>query len=201
MRKALFMSITFGLLLAACGEKTPAPTTTTETTTTPSAVSTPAPASTGKQTLTGKLTALEDSGYPMAFLTVEGADNVATNVSFNQEDGKAFAMETLSAHLNKTVTIEYEVKSEQAAMDIHVNGKSLVGEMPIDGAQKLTGTLIATEATNSDLPGTFSLKMADGKTMTFDYFVTEDMVKNNGKTADVYMMEIKRPVLISLKPQ
>jgi hypothetical protein len=64
--------------------------------------------------------------------------------------------------------------------------------------QKMSGTLTATEATKGDMPGTFSLKTADGKNMTFEYFITPEMVAQNGKTVDVFAMQMPRMSLKSI---
>jgi hypothetical protein len=174
------------------------PSTTTTTTTPPPA---PEPAAAKVVNIEGKLTEVEDAGYPMAFLSIVPTGQTSkVTINFNQEIAPAFKIEELSKMLNKNVAASYEEKIEMVAVDIQVGGKTIVGTegAPMPDWQKMSGTLTATEATKGDMPGTFSLKTADGKSMSFEYFVTPEMVAQNGKTVDVFAMQMPRMSLKSI---
>lgn len=174
------------------------PSTTATTSTPPPA---PEPAAAKIVNIEGQLTEVEDAGYPMAFLSIvpTGQPSKVT-INFNQEIAPAFKIEDVSKMLNKNVVASYEEKIEMVAIDIQVGGKTIVGTegAPMPDWQKMSGTLTATEATKGDMPGTFSLKTADGKNMTFEYFITPEMVAQNGKTVDVFAMQMPRMSLKSI---
>jgi hypothetical protein len=196
------ISLAFGISLMAfyaCNNapKTdPAPTTTTtpSTTATPTPPA-PEPAAAKIVNIEGKLVEVEDGGYPMAFLSIIPTGQTAQiSVNFNQEIAPVFKIEDLSKMLNQTVAISCEEKMEYRAADIYADGKSIIG---VEGGimpdwQKMSGTLTATEVTDGDMPGTFSLKTADGKSYDFEYFITPEMVAQNGKTVDVYATQSPR---------
>jgi hypothetical protein len=206
------ISLAFGLCLVAFYACNNAPKTdpaaatattpsTTATTTTPPPASEPAAAAAKIVNIEGQLTEVEDGGYPMATLSIvpTGQPSQVT-INFNQEIAPAFKIEDLNKMLNKNVVASYEEKTEMVAVDIQVGGKTIVGTegAPMPDWQKMSGTLTATEATKGDMPGTFSLKTADGKNMSFEYFITPEMVAQNGKTVDVFAMQMPRMSLKSI---
>ena len=105
--------------------------------------------------------------------------------------------------LNKNVVVEYEEKANLEAMELRLNGKSLTDNDAFATAEliKKTGTLSAPEVTKGDLPSWISLKTTSGETIEFKYYVTPELVAVNGKTVDVFFLNLDRLWLkkISLK--
>lgn len=152
---------------------------------------------------TGILKKYEDGGYPFATLTFELPERkIEETISLNLEEVKNIDQEMLSKSVGKYLDFSYVSKFENALMDIQNNGKSIFKTdiIPVTKEMKsMTGVLNGADAvTGGDLPNMVSVSNAE-QTVEFEYYVTEEMVKFNGKTIKVFYEERTSNDLVELK--
>lgn len=152
---------------------------------------------------TGILKKFEDGGYPFATLTIEFPERkIEETFSLNLEEVKNINQETLSKSIGKYLDFSYVSKFENALMDIQNNGKTIfkTDAIPVTKEMKnVTGVLNgANEITGGDLPNKVSISNSE-QTVEFEYYVTEEMVKFNGKTIKVFYEERTSNDLVELK--
>jgi hypothetical protein len=152
----------------------------------------------------GVLTELEDGGYPFATLTIEFPErNFKEHFTINLEEVKSVNMATLNGWLGKHISFEYNSEVENALIDLKSNGKSVFpkgNRPPIAGAKAITGILSnAAEATQGDIPSELYIKTEEEITEKFPFFITEDIVKLNGKTVVGYYQQRTKNTIVSMK--
>ncbi len=133
----------------------------------------------------GLLKSVEDSGYPMATLTIEFPErNFTEHFIINLEAVKGVTMNNLNKWVGKYVTFSYTSDFANTLMDLRVNGKSIFNDNPIEitaETKKITGILKGAKAeTSGDLPDKISIVSKDNN-LTFDFFITQEVVSVNGK--------------------
>ncbi len=139
----------------------------------------------------GTLLEAEDSGYPFAYLVIEyGYKKTKEYFDIQLEEVKTVNMDDLVQMKGKKVSFTYTTELSDALLDIEAGGKSLIAEKPFDKkaeTKTIEGILSgADEVTPGDLPGSVTITPSGGKAATFDFFVTEEMVKANGKKVKGY---------------
>jgi hypothetical protein len=152
---------------------------------------------------TGLLKKYEDGGYPFATLTIEFPERkFEESFTLNLEEVKDIKPENLSKSIGKYLDFSYVSKFENALMDIQNNGKSIfkTDAIPVTKEMKnITGLLTgANEITGGDLPNKITVSN-DQETLEFEYYVTEEMVKYNGKTITVFYEERTSNDLVEIK--
>lgn len=152
---------------------------------------------------TGLLKKYEDGGYPFATLTIEFPERkFEESFTLNLEEVKDIKPENLSKSIGKYLDFSYVSKFENALMDIQNNGKSIfkTDAIPVTKEMKnITGLLTgANEITGGDLPNKITVSN-DQETLEFEYYVTEEMVKYNGKTITVFYEERTSNDLVEMK--
>jgi hypothetical protein len=146
-----------------------------------------------------RLENVNDAGYPQAFLSYlpEEAQEMST-LNFNQEEG--IRIEDLQPFLGKEVMLKYKKTKFIDAYDIQFEGKSLLQRPSASGCLKeLRGTLNAPEITKGDLPSEYSIQTADGKSYTFETFITPEMAAAHGKEVTACLINAENEELISFK--
>jgi RNase P/RNase MRP subunit p29 len=133
----------------------------------------------------GLLKAVEDSGYPMATLTIEFPErNFTEHFIVNLEAVKGVNMNSLKKWVGKYVSFSYTSDFANSLMDLRINGKSIFNDNPIEittETKKITGVLKGAKAeTAGDLPDKISIVSKDNN-LTFDFFITKEVVNVNGK--------------------
>jgi hypothetical protein len=152
---------------------------------------------------TGLLKKYEDGGYPFATLTIEFPERkFEESFTLNLEEVKDIKPENLSKSIGKYLDFSYVSKFENALMDIQNNGKSIfkTDAIPVTREMKsITGVLNgANEITGGDIPNKVSVSNTE-QTVEFEYYVTEEMVKYNGKTITVFYEERTSNDLVEIK--
>lgn len=152
---------------------------------------------------TGILKKFEDGGYPFATLTIEFPERkMEETFSLNLEEVKNIDQEVLSQSTGKYLDFSYVSNFENALMDIQNNGKSIFKSdvIPVTKEMKnISGVLSgAKEVTGGDLPNKVSVSNAN-QTLDFEYYVTDEMVKYNGKTITVFYEERSTNNLVEVK--
>jgi hypothetical protein len=152
---------------------------------------------------TGLLKKYEDGGYPFATLTIEFPERkFEESFTLNLEEVKDIKPENLSISIGKYLDFSYVSKFENALMDIQNNGKSIfkTDAIPVTREMKsITGVLNgANEITGGDIPNKVSVSNTE-QTVEFEYYVTEEMVKYNGKTITVFYEERTSNDLVEIK--
>lgn len=152
---------------------------------------------------TGLLKKYEDGGYPFATLTIEFPERkFEESFTLNLEEVKDIKPENLSKSIGKYLDFSYVSKFENALMDIQNNGKSIfkTDAIPVTREMKsITGVLNgANEITGGDMPNKVSISNTE-QTIEFEYYVTEEMVKYNGKTITVFYEERTSNDLVEIK--
>jgi hypothetical protein len=152
---------------------------------------------------TGLLKKYEDGGYPFATLTIEFPERkFEESFTLNLEEVKDIKPENLSKSIGKYLDFSYVSKFENALMDIQNNGKSIfkTDAIPVTKEMKnITGLLTgANEITGGDLPNKITVSN-NQETLEFEYYVTEEMVKYNGKTITVFYEERTSNDLVEMK--
>jgi len=141
----------------------------------------------------GQIISIEDSGYPMYVVTLDFPER-QMKYSFNLNiEAISLSDETLHTLIDKYVTIYYLAELENILNDIQHKGKSLLGEYTPELDKdwyEITGELSgADEETPGDLPGLITVSNNAGESLTFNVFVTSEMVAVNGKTVTVFYSE------------
>lgn len=130
----------------------------------------------------GMLRSVEDVGYPFAILTIEFTERkFSESFTINLEDVKTVNMSTLNNWVGKYVSFSYTSEMVNDLIDLQYKGKSLMGDKKVEvgpDAKTITGVLKgAKQATAGDIPDIISVNA-----MTFEFFITPQMVKANGQT-------------------
>ena len=141
----------------------------------------------------GLIKAIEDTGYPMFYIDVEFPErNMTISFNFNVEENP-LNVEQVMAMKDKYATIYYITEDALQLADVLYQDKTVLGEYGLDdfdGFDKANGTLSgADEPTPGDLPGTITVTTNDGQVLSFEYFVTDEMVAVNKKEVTVYYYE------------
>ena len=152
----------------------------------------------------GLLKEVEDSGYPMATLTIEFPERKFTEYFLiNLEEVKTVNMGSLRKMVGKYVAFFYKSESTNALMDMQVKGKTIINDaniVPTAETQKVVGVLHgADEETQGDLPGRISITTKDNEVVEFDFFITAEMVKANGTRVVVFYAERNQNTISSIK--
>lgn len=140
----------------------------------------------------GKLESVEDAGYPIVVLTIELQDGTAKAYNLDLQEVGGLQQSTLEAWIGKKVVINYEAIAENNLEELIFNNKSLINDavMPRrSGSKKIVGRLSAQEVTKSDLPDMTHIITEEEITYSFPFFITEEMVAQNGKIVTAYYSE------------
>lgn len=142
----------------------------------------------------GIVTSIEDTGYPMFAIDVEFPERQMTaSYTFNVEKSPMNAEELMALN-GKYATFYYITEDELQLADVLFEGKTLLGEYGLDeyeGFDTATGKLAgADEPTPGDLPGKVTVTTNSGETLSFKYFVTNEMVAVNEKEVTIYYYEM-----------
>ncbi len=137
----------------------------------------------------GKVVSVEDGAYPMFSVSIEFPKrDMQVSFSLNVE-AVAIDPSDLTKMVGEYVSINYTSELETDLADMLLDGVSLVGNT--DGIQEhwveITGVLDGADApTMSDLPGMVYLDVTGHDRMSFEYYITDEMVAANGKEVSVY---------------
>lgn len=151
----------------------------------------------------GLLKEVEDSGYPFATLTIEFPERKMTEYfTVNLEETKDADINTLRKWVGRYVSFGYTSEPSSALLDVQVNGKSIVSDEKLDlepELKQIKGVLSgADEETPGDLPGKVTIT-AKNMSITFEFFVTKNMVPFNGKTVVGFYEERTENIIKSIK--
>jgi hypothetical protein len=139
----------------------------------------------------GTLLEVEDAGYPLGYLRIltEG-DTTRPYFDINFEEVPDGGLEQLKAKIGQKLSFAYSKDQVPTLVDIQAAGKSIFPNDPVElqpFTKRITGVLSgAAETTPGDLPSQISVLAADGTKLDLDYFVTPDLVAQNGKTVTLY---------------
>lgn len=152
---------------------------------------------------TGILKKFEDGGYPFATLTIEFPERkIEETFSLNLEEVKNIDQELLSQSTGKYLDFSYVSNLENALLDIQNNGKTIfkTDVIPVTKEMKSISGILngANEVTGGDLPNKVSVSNSN-QTIEFEYYVTDEMVKYNGKTITVFYEERSTNNLVEIK--
>ena len=151
----------------------------------------------------GTVTLMEDTGYPMFALDLK-SNGTGKNHSFllniediNLKHDAAYKLK------GRNAIIEYELRNEPFVMDIIHKDTSLLGEYALPHKTdfaRITGTISgANEESQGDLPGTFTVTNKHGKSVTFGYYIDQNLANINGSKATVYYELMDVSVVKSIK--
>lgn len=152
----------------------------------------------------GILKEVEDSGYPLATLHIEFPERKFSEYfTINLEEVKNVNMGILKKWKGKYVAFTYNSDLTNALVDLQINGKSAINTEPMefsDNVQMVVGVLRgATKVTESDLPSTISITTTDNQKLLFDYYITPEMVKINGRKVMAYYEEVVSNTITKIK--
>ncbi len=103
----------------------------------------------------------------------------------------------------KYVAFTYNSDLTNALLDLQINGKSAINTEPMefsDNVQIVVGVLRgAGKVTESDLPSTISITTTDNQKLLFDYYITPEMVKINGRKVIAYYEEVVMNTITKIK--
>lgn len=140
----------------------------------------------------------------MATLTIEFPERKFSEYFvLNLEEVKGADINKLRSWVGKYVAFFYKSELKNALLDIRINGKTIFSGDPVQlsaETEKVVGVLSgADEPTPGDLPGTVSITTKDNEVFDFDFFVTEEMVKINGKKVVAYFEKRPENIITSIK--
>ncbi|GAB2620752.1 hypothetical protein GCM10027035_16270 [Emticicia sediminis] len=152
----------------------------------------------------GILKEVEDSGYPLATLHIEFPERKFSEYfTINLEEVKNVNMGILKKWKGKYVAFTYNSDLTNALVDLQINGKSAIHTEPMefsDNVQMVVGVLRgAGKVTESDLPSTISITTTDNQKLLFDYYITPEMVKINGRKVMAYYEEVVSNTITKIK--
>ncbi|WP_197491649.1 MULTISPECIES: hypothetical protein [Emticicia] len=152
----------------------------------------------------GILKEVEDSGYPLATLHIEFPERKFSEYfTINLEEVKSVNMGILQKWKGKYVAFTYNSDLTNALVDVQINGKSAINTEPVEfseNVQKVVGILKgAGKVTESDLPSTISITTANNQKLLFDYYITPEMVKINGRKVVAYYEEVVSNTITKIK--
>ena len=152
----------------------------------------------------GLLKDVEDSGYPLATLHIEFPERKFSEYfTINLEEVKNVNMGILQKWKGKYVAFTYNSDLTNALVDLQINGKSAIHTEPMDfsdNVQIVVGVLRgAGKVTESDLPSAISITTTDNQKLLFDYYVTPEMVKINGRKVMAYYKEVVSNTITMIK--
>ncbi|GGD50380.1 hypothetical protein GCM10011514_13290 [Emticicia aquatilis] len=152
----------------------------------------------------GILRGVEDSGYPLATLHIEFPERKFSEYfTINLEEVKNVNMGILQKWKGKYVAFTYNSDFTNSLIDLQINGKSAINTEPMqfsDNVQIVVGVLRgAGKVTESDLPSTISITTTDNQKLLFDYYVTPEMVKINGRKVMAYYEEVVSNTITKIK--
>ena len=153
----------------------------------------------------GLLKNVEDSGYPFFTITIDFPQKGFSNsYSLNVEEIKSVDLQTLINATGKYVAFAYTTKSENALLDLKLDGKSLLTEAESEEAgksfNKITGILSqANVVTTGDLPGELKITDDHDRSEKFSFFITPEIVQANGKVVVGYYETRTQNSLTSLE--
>lgn len=152
----------------------------------------------------GILKEVEDSGYPLATLHIEFPERKFSEYfTINLEEVKNVNMGILQKWVGKYVAFTYNSDLNNALVDVQINGKSALSTEPVEfseNVQKVVGVLRgAAKVTESDLPSTISITTANNQKLFFDYYITPEMVKINGRKVVAYYEEVVSNTITKIK--
>ena len=152
----------------------------------------------------GLLKDVEDSGYPLATLHIEFPERKFSEYfTINLEEVKNVNMGILQKWKGKYVAFTYNSDLTNALVDLQINGKSAINTEPMefsDNVQIVVGVLRgATKVTESDLPSTISITTTDNQKLLFDYYITPEIVKINGRKVMAYYEEVVSNTITKIK--
>ncbi len=152
----------------------------------------------------GILKEVEDSGYPLATLHIEFPERkFSEHFTINLEEVKNVNMGLLQKWIGKYVAFTYNSNLTNALVDIQINGKSAINTEPVEFTKntiKVVGVLKgASKVTESDLPSTISITTANNQKLLFDYYITPEMVKINGRKVVAYYGEVVSNTITKIK--
>lgn len=140
----------------------------------------------------GRIQSVEDGVYPMYNLVIEFPERqFSETFLLNAEEIRDLDQGKLSNSVGKYISFEYTSGFENALLELKYNGKSLLDFddpfEPIPEIKTIEGTLKdAGEPTKGDLPDQISVSAADGTSEKFDYYITPEIAKANGKKVLAY---------------
>lgn len=150
---------------------------------------------------TGIILYAEDAGYPVISLTVNFPKrNWQEHFNLNVEEIKGLNFQKILASINKPIAITYKTEKKTALVDLQSGNNSILANpAPVTTKQlkKITGILSgAVQSTSGDLPDTLSITSAESGTVRFQYFITPEVVRYNGKQLTaLYAERINNKVL------
>jgi hypothetical protein len=142
----------------------------------------------------GLIRQIEDSGYPFVNLTIEFPERqFEENFVLNLEEVENVDQATINKWVGKYVTFNYTSNITNALLDVRMDGASLLGmsdeDLP-EEVQKITGVLSgASEVTTGDLPVLIRITDPHERSLSFEFFVTEEMVNAEGMIVEGFFQE------------
>lgn len=135
---------------------------------------------------TGIIKEAEDAGYPLLSVTIKFPQrNWEESFNLNVEEIKVSQKQILNG-IGKPVAIAFEKEMNAALMDLQSEGKSIFAITTSANERqlkKITGTLSGAENhTAGDRPGTITIVSTNKEKVSFQYFITPEIVRYNGKT-------------------
>lgn len=139
---------------------------------------------------TGIVVSAEDIGYPMFAIDLKSnATGKVTPYLLNLEACDVKHHEA-NEYLNHEARITYIIKKDPFVMDIVFADSSILGEYtPANhkGFQSITGLITgATEPSQGDLPGRFTVTSTDSIALSFEYYIDDKLAEINNQNATVY---------------
>lgn len=151
----------------------------------------------------GIIANVEDGVYPMFIVTVEFPER-QLEADFNVNiEAIANDVEKLYNLKGSYVTFYYVIEDDNNIYDIRFQGKSLLGEnaSEIEGCDEVTGILSGAEKeTNSDLLDEMIVTYENGRKVSFEDYITPEMVGVNGKEITVYYQTRSNETITFIRP-
>lgn len=136
----------------------------------------------------GLIADLQDAAYPIFIVLVEIPERGQT-FEFNMNVEAAELSHDWPEFTGKYATIYYQIDELINVFDLQYQGASTQGEYapPIDPTwESITGILSGADRPSGDLPIDLSIKTANGKSISFEYFVDDLVMQANGQNVEIF---------------
>jgi hypothetical protein len=109
---------------------------------------------------------------------------------------------SLNKWIGRYVSFTYTSSIVNSLLDIRQDGKSLLGvspdELP-DGLKKISGTLDCPDEPSGDIPGVLTISDAHAESLTFDFFIIQEVINAKGQLVEGYYDVRTENVIKSIK--
>lgn len=141
----------------------------------------------------GQLKLVEDAGYPFVVLTIELAEGSTEIFNLNLETNTSVSMKKLNSWISQEVMFDFNTETSNDLLEITRGGKSIFspdGFTRTDDTKTIKGIFSGAETeTTGDMPSEVYVTTEEEYKLSFEVFITPELVDANGSEVTVFYEE------------